>query len=339
MKILIRTDEHFSQYSSILRSRGTKYSTRLEGLIKSINWSEQVAIEQGCDMIVDLGDFFDKPELNAEELSALQEIKWANLTHKFLVGNHEMGINSLEFSSAHLFRLCPNSFVMDSPIIETIGNTEIGYLPYILELDRQPITDYINLNNNHKRIIFSHNDIKGIQMGAIISPTGFTIDEIESACDLFVNGHLHNGVKITDKIINLGNLTGQNFSENALTYNHNIMILDTNTLQYSLVENPYAFNFYKLGDIANYSKITFKKNAIVSCSCKSSLFPAIKNRLEMLPEIITYRLTTERDPGNTEENASTQLQVADHLEQFKTFILSTMGQNDIILSELNEVLK
>ena len=37
MRILIYTDVHFSQYSSIIRSRGKKYSTRLENLINSIN--------------------------------------------------------------------------------------------------------------------------------------------------------------------------------------------------------------------------------------------------------------------------------------------------------------
>lgn len=37
MKILIFSDNHWSQYSSIVRSRGTKYSTRLEKSIETMN--------------------------------------------------------------------------------------------------------------------------------------------------------------------------------------------------------------------------------------------------------------------------------------------------------------
>ena len=37
MKVLLYTDNHFSQYSSILRNRGERYSIRLENQIKSIN--------------------------------------------------------------------------------------------------------------------------------------------------------------------------------------------------------------------------------------------------------------------------------------------------------------
>ena len=74
-------------------------------------------------------------------------------------------------------------------------------------------------------------------MGPFISKTGFTIEDIENNCDLFINGHLHNGMKITNKIINLVNLTGQNFSEDALRYEHKIMILDTHTLEYKYIIN------------------------------------------------------------------------------------------------------
>lgn len=77
MKIFIYADPHWSQYSSILRQRGERYSKRLENLIDSVNWVERTAEEQECSKIVCLGDFFDKAELNAEELTALSEVKWS----------------------------------------------------------------------------------------------------------------------------------------------------------------------------------------------------------------------------------------------------------------------
>ena len=115
MRYFIFADPHWSSYSSIVRSRGEKYSTRLENLIKTINWVESEAQNQNCNTIVCLGDFFDKSELNSEEITALQEIKWANIIHYFLVGNHEMGRNNLELSSSHLFALIPHIAVLDCP--------------------------------------------------------------------------------------------------------------------------------------------------------------------------------------------------------------------------------
>ena len=75
-----------------------------------------------------------------------------------------------------------------------------------------------------------------------------------------VNGHLHNGNRISKNLINLGILTGANFGEDAARYPHNIMVLDTDTLAFELIENPYAFNFYKLEvnsekDLAVFDKL------------------------------------------------------------------------------------
>ena len=41
-------------------------------------------------------------------------------------------------------------------------------------------------------------------------------------------------------------MTGQNFSEDGFKYSHCVGILDTNTLDIELINNPYALNFYKI---------------------------------------------------------------------------------------------
>ena len=157
MKIGVVGDVHWSKYSSIVRSRGNKYSTRLENCIKSINWAEEVT--KHCDLIVYLGDFFDKSDLSAEELSALNDLIWNDVPHKFLVGNHEMGLNDLSFSSSHTFNLHDNFEVIDEPTY--LEQNNICFIPYILESDRKPFSKYIE---NKDSIVFSHNDIKGITM-------------------------------------------------------------------------------------------------------------------------------------------------------------------------------
>ena len=65
MRFLIFGDVHWSTYGSIVRSRGDKYSTRLEYLISSMNWVEKLAQTNKCDSIIGLGDFFDHSEFSA----------------------------------------------------------------------------------------------------------------------------------------------------------------------------------------------------------------------------------------------------------------------------------
>ena len=76
MKILIYSDVHWSEYSSILRGNNYPYTNRLCNLINSVNWAEEQAETYRVDYVVNLGDFFDKPTLSPIEITALNEIKW-----------------------------------------------------------------------------------------------------------------------------------------------------------------------------------------------------------------------------------------------------------------------
>ena len=96
MRVLIYGDVHWSQYSSILRSRDKYYSTRLDNLIRSVNWAEEQAAYQDCEAIIILGDFFDSSHLNAEEISALKEVRWAPCSHVIITGNHETNVSNLD---------------------------------------------------------------------------------------------------------------------------------------------------------------------------------------------------------------------------------------------------
>lgn len=60
MKILAYSDIHWNVYSSVIRQRGTDYSIRLEGLIKSMNWINELAKKHDCKLTVCCGDFLIK---------------------------------------------------------------------------------------------------------------------------------------------------------------------------------------------------------------------------------------------------------------------------------------
>ena len=327
MKILLYTDVHWSMNSSIIQSRGIKYSTRLENLIKSVNWAEHLAEEYGCDKIVCLGDFFDKPTLNAEEITALKEIKWANISHTFLIGNHETDMQDLQYASCHAL---PDDFeIVDGVAQISTFDSNIYFISYTQD---KSIKDFGISKSDKNTIIFSHNDIAGIQYGATISKVGFNINEIEESCDLFINGHIHNGDAITKKVINLGNLSGQNFSENAFNYKHHAMILDTITMKWTLYENPFAFNFLKITfkDIPNIPK---KYGTVVSIELNEDELKMLDKKI--LNGII-YKLNIKSNCVATNVDEALQFKV-DHLEKFKECVYEKLGINDLVTEELNYI--
>ena len=337
MRILLFADLHMCPRASIINKWGTKYPSRLENCIESVNWLERKAEELGCDYIVNLGDFFDKPDLTSETITACNEIKWSNIMHYHLVGNHDASNSSLFFNSVNCITGA-NHTIITEPCI--LPYSDIGFLPYVTECDRKPLKEYFA--KWRPRIILSHNDISGIQVGPVVSKTGFSIEEIEAGCDLWINGHMHNGQAITPKVINLGNLTGKDFGEDALRYSHNIAILDTETLSLTYIENPHAYNFYKLqidceSDIWCLDKL--KNNAVLSIKCEQSLAETVKQKLNTLNNVIESRIILTKKFEESSEN-TTELDLSvDHLARFVECCKSNIEYSTLLEEELSEICK
>jgi DNA repair exonuclease SbcCD nuclease subunit len=342
MKICVIGDVHWTEYGSVLRTRGSHYSTRLENLISSVGWAENIAKEKNCDSIVYLGDFFDSPTLDSESITALKDIKWSSaIPHSFIVGNHESGLATLEFNSTNALDM-PNFKIIYSPC----ADGRCIFIPYMIDEDRKSIEEYIKSTGydmtKGKPIVFSHNDIKGIKYGAFESKIGFSLDEIEKNCALFINGHLHNGSWLNTKktIINLGNLSGLNFSEDATVYEHHIAILDTDTCALELIENPFALNFYKfdIGKASDLSKLTgLKQHAVISLKCEESLVQDARNALE--GHCIVYRIMPYKSENDKTDEQQQSLSMTDHLKQFSDFVLANVENTTALKEELSEVLR
>lgn len=332
MNIAVIGDVHWSVYSSIVRTRGRKYSTRLENLIQTINWCEKEALKNKADLIVYLGDFFDKADLSSEEITALNEVKWANLPHYFVVGNHEIGLHDNLYSTCELFNLLPNAMVMSKPsAIMLDDGTGVGFLPYTLESDREPILDALH---NKCDIIFSHNDLI-CNYGIYKSTVGYELSEIDEACNyLFVNGHIHNH-KEMGKVINVGNITGQNFSEDAFTYNHYMMFIDTSNFEYRFVENPYAMKFYKVDFSNDVCYYPFNSNSVVTIKCELS---DVEKAKELVKDVLQSRIVVVRDTNSSQGTTVAELQTVDHLQRFVEFVHSEIGSDELVNEELKRVI-
>lgn len=347
MKIAVCGDIHMCKNSSIVRGRGEKYSQRLENCIKSINWFEKLAEDNNCNVAVYLGDFFDSSMLDDETITAVNDIKFSNdILHYFIVGNHESSVNGLYYNSASVLGRTPNSTVISQPVSFCSGNVTFDFIPYIVESDRKPLSEYVHKDTN-KHIVFSHNDIAGLQMGKFVSKTGFEMNEIEDLCTLYVNGHIHNFGEIGRNIINLGILTGQNFGEDAFRYNHYVMILDIDanagTISCDYHTNPYAFNFYKLEikdwfDLEKYECLKWKPNGVVSIKCVDSLADKVKEFLR-IRGVVEYRMTilSDQTAQNQEIPQELNKESIDYLKKFVEASVEKFGYSDILQEELEGV--
>lgn len=359
-KILLYTDNHFCTNSSILRKRGNRYSLRLENQLQTMEWLVEQAQLNNCSDIICLGDFFDKPVLNAEELACLSEIDFKDLNTGFIVGNHEMSTSNLDYSSAHSFLINQSAEVYNKPSIIGIGNTLIYILPYQLEINRKEhVFDYfpdIEIPSYIKyKILLMHNDIAGINMGHFISKEGFDKSDLSNNFDLVVNGHIHNQQWVTDNVVNLGNITGQNFSEDAIRYKHQCMIIDCDTLEYSFITNPYALNFSKIDFTGKYNDIDYinsispkmGNNAVVSIKCEKDSFYYIKHRfdpdseeIEHIPRncnILQSRITVVSEVEDNVVSDKLDTLHLDHIKEFKDYILQKLGTSELVQSELQEI--
>ncbi|MBP5468354.1 MAG: metallophosphoesterase [Candidatus Riflebacteria bacterium] len=343
MKILIFTDNHFCEKASIITKMGKFYSLRLENQIESINWVERLAEKEGCNMVICAGDFFDKPSLTPDEITALQDISWADIEHYFLVGNHESDEADLRYSSTKALEQ-PGFEVVNKPKVIHFYKTnfELCFLPYVVERDRQPVSSYFPKQVCEYRLLISHNDLFGIQMGPTVSAVGFKPEDLEANCNLCINGHLHNAPKATDKVINLVNLTGKDFGEDASKIPHGVVIFDTDTCTYKFVENPHAFNFYKLeiNKQADLNRLAnLKNNAIISVHCKDTLVAELRKLVATLPNIAESRIIITREiaDGETVEDI-TDLTV-DQYVKFAECCREKLENTPILEAELAEILK
>ena len=348
LKLLLFTDNHYCESSSVIRFRGSKYSVRLENQIASLNWVEELALKENCDAVICLGDFFDKPILTDEELSALKEIKWNNLEHYFIVGNHESSINTLEFNSVNALNKT-NFKVVDKPLAVHLQQAHLLFLPYIIEDNRKLLKEYLTSDQD---IVLSHNDIKGIQMGPIISQTGFEVKEIENTCKLFLNGHLHNGVQFCKNGYNLGNLTGLNFGEDALKYKHCSAILEIdegNNYSLKYIENPFAFEFIKkdiineqdINDLIHQIENKNLNNLCFSFKCSENLVDKLTDSIQKLTlnrKVIYYRITPIKQETTIEVDKVEDFSV-DHINEFVKCCRENIPNSDVLNKELEEVCK
>ena len=107
------------------------------------------------------------------------------------------------------------------------------------------------------------------------------------------------------------------------------------------IENPYAYNFYKLqidteSDILCLEQL--KNNAVVSVKCTQNLVDKVRQKIEEIPNIVESRVILVRQFEETEETTELNLTV-DHLTRFIECCKASIENSTILEEELSEICK
>lgn len=189
-----------------------------------------------------LGDFFDKPVLEARHVNLVNTIvkilSESGIFTYFLLGNHEIE------SDEHNILECLSKMHAPIEIISKPSYNEgaggIFCIPYNYKLEDIPPEEI------EGRILFTHHDIYGSELaGGKVKASFGTDPNILSSARAVFNGHVHLRSKFGN-VTNVGSLFTTQFGElkeGDLTDKPKYYILDTKTLELTEFVNEHSINY------------------------------------------------------------------------------------------------
>lgn len=317
MKIGIYADAHFSLNSSIILGQTNSLEGRLNHLIDSFKWMYELFRDNDVEVTIDLGDLTDSYVVRAEEITAVSKALSFNTTipEYHILGNHERLDYRGSISSISFVDSIDNQHVVNDLLHMTLGDKSVTLLPYSNGYNDEYIeslddTDYL----------FTHLDILGSDTGGWSLTDGIKPNILANKFGLTVNGHIHNGSwVIPNKVLNIGSISGQNFSSKQLEWNPSVMILDTDTNDYQFFENPHALIF--VNKSANsIDKVVKLVNDItegtyaVQLRVPVSLVEEVRKVIQTNPHIVASRIMTKSDKAELEKLGFEEIDHVDSIE-------------------------
>lgn len=341
MKIGLRADAHFSLNSSIVLGSQDSLHGRLDLLIKSFEWSYGIFQDRKVDAIVDLGDLVESYNLRAEEITALSLALSYNpgIQEYDILGNHERKSKSGEINSIEFLENIDGHTVVKEISQDLLE--DVTFIPY----GQYSEEDLEDLKST--KIAFSHIDIFGADTGGWSLKSGVSPEFLTKKFKLTINGHIHNGSwVIKDKILNIGAISGQNFSSKIINWKPSIGILDTDTLEVELIENPYSLNFYSksfstLKEVVEFSKKLKTGQNAVQIKVPVSIVEEAREVLNKNKVILASRIMSKVDQSELGDMTYEEIDRLDSLEGgFKKLVDYIEEQEEGSLPyEKNDILK
>lgn len=242
----------------------------LEKVIDTLIWVNQVAKQENCDYIFNLGDTFDfynhtksKMSLTPSMIRDLESYGYLMKGHYILRGNHEYNEQG---DLIDIFSMYGGIPVTEPKFIEPL---DILLLPYN--------ESKYELDYDKYKYIFGHYDVSGAMFES--GSRDESEDSLELSglsWDMMFIGHYHIKQKIRDNIISIGAVQSRARSNNLEKMG--ITILDTVTGKTEFIENPYAE--YEVPEERNH----LEKKVNSSLSVEVENFKLEKSGLEAIIE-------------------------------------------------------
>ena len=281
-----------------LYKEGSKYTTRLQMVIDSIKWSQNLFAKNNVSFVVNLGDLFDNTVVRSEELTAVAEAySTRNIEEFYLLGNHETLDINRNFYSTSMLR-SDNLHIVDKPCKIRINNTEISFIPYTRSED----VNHNMLKSISSDIVFTHIDIKGSHLRQDYQAEfGVEPELLSMYFNHVFNGHIHTAERLLPEkgydIRNVGSLTSTSFADSN-EYIPSAHIYDTDTKEFISYQNPNAILFrrIKVNSIKElYDKLeNFKNqfNYILRVTVPYELREECSNIVNKIPNVLTSRIVS-----------------------------------------------
>lgn len=244
MKLGIYSDAHFSKSSSIWnQSIGSKYTDRLDTLIRSFKFMYDIFSKNQVDLIINLGDTVSSEILDSETQSALSEaLSYSEgIEEYWLIGNHERKTETSVSNSLSLLSHHPHIHLVSDCDLYHNSELNIIFQSYRSDEDISKIIEYLKAIPSFQDVVIcTHQIYEGMvpQIAGGVSLSSYNISEAK-ILKIF-NGHIHN-VDYTGNYYQIGSLVSNNFGDNYDKGCPGFIIYDTiaNFLsRYDNIESP-----------------------------------------------------------------------------------------------------
>lgn len=312
MKLLAFGDIHFHHQHRFSQITPLGYTIRELEHLSCADTILRIAKEENIDKIIFLGDLYQPVGDNIScqtQLAVCEFIDKIRSEYEFhmLVGNHDWSstINNQYAHKLVPFKYWNNVFVYDTPQIVN----EFVFMPYIPDEEEAQL--FLNkINNKANKIVFSHLELKGIEIGRdIFTKKGLEIDTLKQF-KMTLQGHYHSGGSYGKNIQVAGSTQRLSFKDPGLARN-NILIYDTETnkIKRRSFECPdwLTFNDFNIEDILkvdnnNYVKVDISMDILLTDEIKAKLEKFKKTDIHIdINRIKVNRQVTEEINNENEE--------------------------------------
>lgn len=304
MKILFFSDIHFHHTHRFSHITSDGFTIRELEHISCADKILELADKHKIDKIICGGDCFGPvgDSVSSQVLTAMSEF-FRKICERYtidvLVGNHDLSSTTNNKYSHKLipFKYWSNINVYDVP---TVCDNFV-YMPFCSD-NTYAQTFLEGLRKREEKIVFSHLEIKGINLGnEIITQHGVELDLLKEF-KVTLQGHYHSGKNLAKNVLVSGSTQRLSFKDKGIARN-NIIIYDTETGKY-IRESFNCPDWLTFTDDNLEDLLKIEDNNYVKIDISSDLFltPEIQEKLQKVKDkdihiditrIVTNKKVTE----------------------------------------------